>query len=138
VVEGAPLLRAYTFTRIEGSNPFLSAMKLPRSVVNARPDKMQRQPPPPVAPPALDTVGALGVILHCQNRSCRHRAWLDPPSLKGLTTPDLERRAKCNSYGMRGCSAEVISPSSNSAIALESDTARAVRLRQWIQDHPVG
>jgi hypothetical protein len=25
VVEGAPLLRAYTFTGIEGSNPFLSA-----------------------------------------------------------------------------------------------------------------
>jgi hypothetical protein len=27
VVEGAPLLRAYTLTRIEGSNPFLSASK---------------------------------------------------------------------------------------------------------------
>jgi hypothetical protein len=25
VAEGAPLLRAYTLTRIEGSNPFLSA-----------------------------------------------------------------------------------------------------------------
>ena len=25
MVEGAPLLRAYTFTGIEGSNPFLSA-----------------------------------------------------------------------------------------------------------------
>ena len=28
VVEGAPLLRAYTLTRIEGSNPFLSATRV--------------------------------------------------------------------------------------------------------------
>jgi hypothetical protein len=28
VAEGAPLLRAYTLTRIEGSNPFLSAASL--------------------------------------------------------------------------------------------------------------
>ncbi len=26
MAEGAPLLREYTFTRIEGSNPFLSAI----------------------------------------------------------------------------------------------------------------
>ena len=31
VAEGAPLLRAYTFTRIEGSNPFLSASQFPEN-----------------------------------------------------------------------------------------------------------
>lgn len=110
----------------------------PRSVINTGIQKMPGESPPPKAPPALDTVGTLGVILHCQNRSCRHRAWLDPPSLKGVTTSDLERRAKCSICGMIGCSAEVISPTSNSAHVLVSDTARAVRLRKWIQDHPVG
>jgi hypothetical protein len=99
---------------------------------------MPRQPPPPKAPPALDTVGTLGVILHCQNRSCRHRAWLDPPSLKGLTTPDLERLAKCKSCGMRGCSAEIVAPSSFGVRAQETDAARAARLKRWIEDHPVG
>ena len=32
VAEGAPLLREYTLTRIEGSNPFLSARCYPHSV----------------------------------------------------------------------------------------------------------
>jgi len=114
-------------------------MKLPRSVVNARPQKMPRQATPPEAPPALKAGEILGIILTCAHRPCRRRAWLDPVTVAGRTVPDLEAKAKCSACGHRGAGVEIVWPELTlGARSPAHEAERAARLKQWVKDHPTG
>lgn len=93
--------------------------------------------PPPVTPPTLKAPAVLGVVMHCQNETCRRRGWVEPQAVEGQTVPALERKAKCQACGTKGARAEVFwAQSRHAAFRTASDAEFADKWRSWIRAHP--
>lgn len=98
---------------------------------------MPMPPTPPEAPPPIRAGDVLGIVLHCQNKACRRRGWVEPAAVDGRTLPGVERKAKCQGCGQRGASAEVfLASSDHSGFRPASDAEFAERWRSWFRAHP--